>query len=169
MSFRFKCVACDELHYGVPTFGADAPAQYYWASEQERQERIDLGSDACVVDGERFLIRGCLEIPVKGETEPFMWGAWIDINKRDFALFKSVYGVAQRKHVGPFAGYLATEIPTYPETFNLPAVAYLRDDGIRPYIEVSASDHPLHKEQCEGITTSRVAEIYAHVMHGKVT
>jgi len=107
----------------MPTFGADAPAQYYRRPEEERPKRVDLDSDSCVVDGERFIVRGCLEIPVQGESDPFVWGVWVDLSKTDF------------------------------------------DNGIRPY--VPPSDHPLHKEQCQDITADRVAEIYAHLMHGK--
>jgi hypothetical protein len=167
MSFTFKCKSCDELHHGMPSFGADAPAQYYWIPEEERAERVDLGSDTCIVDGDRYLVRGCIEIPVEGESEPFVWGVWVDLSKRDFDTFESVLGVAQREHVGPFAGYLAADLFTYLDTFNLNAVVHLRDNGIRPYVKISPSDHPLHKEQCQGITASRVAEIYALVMHGK--
>lgn len=167
MSFTFKCKSCGELHSGMPTFGADAPAQYYWMPEEERPKRINLGSDSCVVDGERFIVRGCLEIPVHGESEPFVWGVWVDLSKTDFDAFENVLGIARRKHIGPFAGYLATDLPTYPDTFNLLAVVHLRDDGIRPYVEIPPSDHPLHKEQCQGITADRVADIYAHLMHGK--
>ena len=38
---------------------------------------------------------------------------------------------------------------------------------VAEYVEITPSNHPLHKEQCQGITASRVAEIYAHVMHDK--
>jgi hypothetical protein len=73
-----------------------------------------------------------------------------------------------RKTVGPFAGYLGSELPAYPETtFNLHVVAHLRDDGIRPLVTVSRSAHPLYREQCQGMTAGRLSEIYEAVMHGQ--
>jgi hypothetical protein len=33
-------------------------------------------------------------------------------------------------------------------------------------VEVSQSDHPLHIEQCNGITQERLVEIYETVIHG---
>jgi hypothetical protein len=166
MSFSFLCKCCGETHHGIPTFGADAPASYYWMEEEERSKRVMLDTDTCIIDNERFLIRGCIEIPVAGETDPFIWGAWVDVSQKDFEEFKSTLGVKHRSHVGPFAGYLSSTYPTYAEsTFNLHVVAYLRDDGIRPLIKVTQSTHSLHREQCQGIDPARVIEIYEHVMH----
>jgi hypothetical protein len=44
---------------------------------------------------------------------------------------------------------------------------HLRDKGIRPYIELEPTDHPLAIEQQEGITKERIAEIYTIMMHEK--
>ena len=168
MSFRFLCKCCGEVHEGIPTFGADAPAIYYWIATEERAKRVVLDTDTCVIDNERFLIRGCLEIPVDNESDPFIWGVWVDVSQRDFKVFREVLEAKHRKHVGPFAGYLGSELPAYPErTFNLHVVAHLRDDGIRPLVAVSPSAHPLHTEQCQGISAARLSEIYEIVMHGE--
>ncbi|MDR7133332.1 hypothetical protein J2X06_000516 [Lysobacter niastensis] len=166
MTFRFRCNTCEEIHEGVPTFGADMPAIAQWIPPEERQSRVDLGSDDCVVDGERFLVRGCLEIPVADEADPFVWGVWVDISQDNFDQWVKAFNQKERSHIGPFPGYLGTALPCYPDTFNHRVVMHLRDNGIRPYIEVSQSDHPLHIEQCNGITHERLVEIYEEVMHG---
>jgi hypothetical protein len=168
MTFRFICTSCEEVHEGIPTFGADAPALYYRIANEERAKRVLLDTDTCTIDNERFLIRGCLEIPVDNESDPFIWGVWVDVSQRDFKAFLEVLEVKHRKQVGPFAGYLGSELPGYPEsTFNLHVVAYLRDDGIRPLVTVAPSAHPLHKEQCQGMSAARLSEIYETVMHGE--
>jgi hypothetical protein len=167
MAFRFVCSSCDQVHEGVPTFGFDAPAIAEWIPEAERPSRVQLGSDDCVIDNERYLVRGCIEISVEGEEDPFIWGAWVDLSKRDFDRWLEVFDLERRSHVGPFAGYLGVRIPGYPDTFNHHVVMHLRDKGIRPLVVVSQSDNPLHAEQCRGISPQRVAEIYEMVMHGK--
>ena len=53
----------------------------------------------------------------------------------------------------------------YPETMNLKTRVHLRDQGIRPFIELEPTDHPLAVEQRQGISVARVAEIYAMLMH----
>lgn len=166
MTFQFLCKSCDKIHEGVPTFGFDSPAIAQWIPEHERESRVELGTDDCVVDGERFLVRGCLEIPVVGEQEPFVWGVWVDISQRDFDQWASAFHLEKRDHIGPFAGYLGSRLPCYPDTFNHHVVMHLRDKGTRPYIEVSRSEHPLHIEQCGGVSQERLAEIYEAVVHG---
>src|SRR4030095_6748838 len=61
--FRFKCVSCNQWHEGMPTFGANAPYHFYEVAPEERAKRCDLGSNACVIDGMFFFVRGCLEFP----------------------------------------------------------------------------------------------------------
>jgi hypothetical protein len=56
-------------------------------------------------------------------------------------------------------------LPLYPSTENLKKRSHLRDDGIRPYIELEPTNHPLAVEQRNGIPVGRVAEIYAYCVH----
>ena len=73
----------------------------------------------------------------------------------------------KRSHIGPFFGWLSAELPLYPSTENLKARVHLRDNGVRPYVELEPTEHPLAIEQRNGITVDRVAEIYAHCVHSK--
>ena len=166
MAFKFICNSCDQLHEGVPTFGFDSPAIVEWMPHDQRGERVELGSDDCVVDGKRFLVRGCIEISVVGEEDPFIWGVWIDISASDFEKWSQAFDLTKRERFGPFAGYLGSVLPCYPNTFNHHVVMHLRDKGTRPFIEVSKSRHPLHLEQCSGMTHERLKEIYLAVVHG---
>ncbi len=166
--FRFKCTACDEWHDGMPGFGVDAPLFFHAISSEERAGRCVLDSNTCVIDAEYFFVRGCLEIPVRGEKEPFIRGNWVSLSKQRFDEFMSCFHLPKRAHVGPFFGWLSAELPLYPSTENLKTRVHLRDDDVRPYVELEPTDHPLAVEQRNGITVDRVAEIYAHYVHGKV-
>src|SRR3954468_11208782 len=108
MSFSFLCKCCGETHNGIPTFGADAPAIYYRIAEEDREKRVTLDTDTCIIDDKRFLIRGCVEIGVENEADPFIWGVWVDVSRKDFEAFREMLGVKNRSHVGPFAGYLGS-------------------------------------------------------------
>jgi len=59
----------------MPTFATHAPLYLYGIPEEEREHRCVLQSDTCVIDGKLFFIRGCIEIPVDGANEPYIWGA----------------------------------------------------------------------------------------------
>ena len=73
--------------------------------------------------------------------------------------------VTPRDHVGPFFGWLNAWLKPYPDTVSLKTMVHIRDSGIRPYIELQPTDHPLAVEQRNGITVERVAELYALMMH----
>ncbi|MBU1219437.1 DUF2199 domain-containing protein [Myxococcota bacterium] len=166
MTFRFKCATCKEVHSGMPTFGSEAPLSYYEVPEREREARCDLGSDDCVIDGKFFFVRGCIDIPVHGQTEPFSWGGWVSISQESYMKWLKCFHKKQRSHIGPFFGWLNTWLSPYPETINLKTMVHLRNNVIRPYIELEPTDHPLAVEQRDGISVERVAEIYAHMVHG---
>lgn len=160
--FRFQCKSCGQWHEGMPTFGALAPLYYYGVPEDEREARCQLGTDTCLVDGEHLFVRGCLEIHVHGEAEPFVWGVWVSLSKEEnFDRFVGCYEAEKRSHIGPFFGWLSAALPLYPDTENLKTRVHLRDGGIRPYIELEPTDHPLAVEQRNGISADRVAEIVA--------
>ena len=53
-----------------------------------------------------------------------------------------------------------------PSTENLKTRVHLRDDGVRPYIELEPTNHPLAIAQRNGITVDRIAEIHARHVHG---
>jgi hypothetical protein len=163
--FRFKCTSCNEWHEGMPTFGADAPLYFYGIPAEERANRCILESDTCVIDQEHFFVRGCLEIPVHGETESFIWGVWISLSRKSFEDFVACFDAPKRSHVGPFFGWLSAELALYPSTENLKARVHLRNDGVRPHIELEPTNHPLAIEQRNGISADRVAEIYAYYVH----
>lgn len=152
----------------MPTFGATAPLSYYTISEAEREHRCDLGSDDCVIDEKQFFVRGCLEIPVYGQSDPFVWGVWVSLSEANFRKWVQVIGEDRRSHVGPFFGWLDAWLKPYPDTTNLKTMVHLRDNGFRPYVELELSEHPLALEQQNGISVDRLAEIYSIMVHDNV-
>lgn len=165
MEFEFKCESCGQVHSGMPTFGTTAPVSYYEVPEAEREERCSLGTDECVIDNKWFFVRGCLEIHVHGEADNFIWGVWVSLSEASFKQWIECFDSPKRSQVGPFFGWLNAWLKPYPDTINLKTMVHLRDNGIRPYIELEPTDHPLAIEQRNGISRERVAEIYAQMMH----
>ncbi|MEJ5125528.1 DUF2199 domain-containing protein [Comamonas sp. MYb21] len=165
MSFEFLCASCGEVHQGMPSFGVLTPFSYDDISPNERAMRCTLSTDTCTVDGRFFFVRACLEIPVQGEPEPFSWGVWVSLSAESYNQWLEFEFIDKRSHIGPFFGWLNTDLMPYPDTLNLKTRVHLRDDGIRPFIELEPTEHPLAIEQRQGISVDRVAELYAMVMH----
>lgn len=166
MTFEFHCRGCGQVHQGMPALDAAAPLSYYAVPNDEREARCELDSDACVIDGALFFVRGCLEIPVHGESEPFSWGVWVSLSEQSFRQWVECYESEKRSHIGPFFGWLNAALEPYPDTVNLKTRVHLRDGFIRPFIELEPTDHPLAVEQRDGISVQRVAELYALAVHG---
>lgn len=150
----------------MPALDAAVPLSYYGVPADEREARCELDADACIIDGSHFFVRGCLEIPVHGETEPFSWGVWVSLSEQSFRQWVATYELDKRSHVGPFFGWLNTALAPYPDTINLKTDVHLRDGFIRPFIALEPNAHPLAVEQREGISAARVAQLYANVVHG---
>ncbi len=165
MSFEFECRSCGEVHRGIPSFGPDAPATYYSIPEPERSDRCHLASDDCVVDEEEFFIRGCLEIPVQSISEPFVWLVWCSLSHDSYTNWVATYHQDKRSDVGPFFGWLNTQLPFYDDTLNLKTMVHLRDDGLRPLIELEPTQHPLAVAQREGMPVSVVEEFVSNLLH----
>ena len=161
----FRCNSCGQEHSGVPTFGWTYPIQYLDVPEAERSQRVFLTEDTCVIDDKHFFVRGCIEIPVQGSNEPFIWGAWVSLSEENFFKFQELLGVDVRSNHGPFFGWLCSPPRPYPDSCNLKTMVHLRDHGTRPYIELEPTDHPLAVEQREGISVARLAEIYEMMVH----
>lgn len=165
--FAFKCQTCAETHVGMPTFGAAKPLSWYAVPEEERESRCRCSSDTCVIDEKFFFVRGCIEIPVHGYSDPFVWGVWVSLSKDNFEKWSAAFEEPRRSHIGPFFGWLDAMLKPYPATANLKTRVHLRNDGIRPFIELEPTDHPLAVEQRTGIDVTRVSEIYSIMVHGK--
>jgi hypothetical protein len=65
--------------------------------------------------------------------------------------------------IGPFFGWLCTKIDYYPEsTLELKTMAHYRGGGLRPRIVLEESQHPLYRQQRDGISLSEAWKIVHH-------
>jgi hypothetical protein len=160
--YRFKCNSCGQWHEGIPAWGWNYPLHYHTVPIQERERRCCLTSDTCVIDDSAFYVCGCLELPVVDSVDILSFRIWVSLSKTNFYEFQNLLEVATRSSFGPYFGWLSVPIPTYPDSMNLKTHAHLRDNGIRPLIELEPTDHPLAIEQRNGVGEARIQELYAY-------
>lgn len=162
----FICHNCGQHHAELPmSFWADAPDLYYSVAPEERDSRCQITSDLCIIDGEHYFIRGCLEIPVVDGESPFVWGVWCSLSKESFKRIIESWEVEGRENDSPCFGWLWTTLPLHPETLHLKTYVHTRSRGVRPMVELEPTDHPLAVEQRQGITMARVQEIASALLH----
>lgn len=163
---RWTCHTCGEEHEGLPLdWGFAAPA--YW--DGGRSERDELTSDLCTWTDDAgmlsYFIRGVLYIPIVGTDETLGYGVWSSLSEESFERVVELWDDARRVHEPPYFGWLSNSLPAYPETLNLPVDVVTAQLDLRPAIVLHDGDHPLVREQREGITMERVREIAALNMH----
>jgi hypothetical protein len=122
------------------------------------------GTDTCVIAGQHFYIRGRIVIPVIGHQDPFIWGSWAAVSKKDFERFGQLWDTKVREHEPPLSGLFDNDIPIYPPTRGLKCSLHMKDARKRPSFVLESADHPLVAEQRDGITLDRVKEIAAAVL-----
>lgn len=143
----YTCATCGRQHGDLPHIGSAAP--YQWADRFRKDPKSLLTDDLCIIEGRDFFVRGVIEIPVRDYEPGFGWGVWVSHKKENFETYREHFDSAD---IGPFFGWLSTEIAYYGvSTLELKTMAHYRSGGVRPRIVLEESTHPLSVQQREGI------------------
>lgn len=165
---RFTCATCGAEHdLDEISFGTDAPVQWDLLSDDERSRSL-LAGEQCEIDsdeGRSFYIRACLEIPVRGTGRTFTWGVWCSLSEKSYLEVSEHWDDPARLNLGPHFGWLCTKIPGYPDTVFLKTMVHQREVGVRPLVELEATDHPLAVDQRHGIDEDRMKDIVIGLLH----
>lgn len=156
-----NCSCSDrQQELGTPLgYGSIMPASIEGFTKKQLKRRVVLTDDLCVVDEAHFFVYGCVELPIVGEDEIFSWNVWVSLNADNFFRMLDLWEEPSRVELDPMFGWFATELPGYPDTLNLKTNVHIREVGVRPFIELEPTDHPLAVEQREGITRQRIVEL----------
>jgi hypothetical protein len=160
--FAFKCSKCEQIHEGAPSFAYDAPLIHSQLSKKEKEAAF-LDTDLCRVDEHRF-IRVCLEIPIIGFAEPFLWGVWVSLSEKNFARYVETFDAPDEGD--EYFGWFCNQLPFYPETLSLKTKVHPKAGGTRPLIELEPTDHPLALDFHQGISVERAQMIAETAKHG---
>lgn len=153
----YRCSVCGETHEDLPHVGIDKPDHWWDVPEDERDRRVKLTTDTCVIDDEHFFIRGVIEIPVIGHPDNFGFGVWVSQKRENFQTYVENF---DSDSIGPFFGWLCNRISYYEEeTLFLKTMAHFRGASLRPGIELEETDHPLPVAQRHGITLEEAWKI----------
>lgn len=160
----WQCPGCGRHHSGLLTcFGPDEPYAWHRATFRARL-RGRLTRDICRVSLEgvtRFYVRGHLAIPLAGHPEPnFIWNVWAEVRREDYERTKRHWHDPKRTELPPMRAVLDTPLPYEPGTEGLAVEVHERPPGNVPSVILRAEpDHPLQRQQSEGIDLHRLAEL----------
>lgn len=165
--FAFTCSCCGQRHEGSPSFGYKAPAYYDSLSQEEKQSIAELGDDLCRIEhsgGTYYFARVVLEVPIRGVSEPFLWGVWVSLSRESFEKYTSTWGCHDESD--RYFGWFGNRLPYYPDTTSLKTHVRPRNGGLRPALELEPTEHPLAIHFHEGMTIEEAQQIAEAAMHG---
>jgi hypothetical protein len=163
----YTCTVCGAFHDSeVRDIRMTLPEPVFRLDERERDERAWVGEDSSVLrddDGERYFVRGLLELPVRNADDRFAYGVWVEVGGEVFSALGKLWHDPEGHLHEPFAGTLANELMPYRDTVGLPVDLRLRDVRVLPLVELSSGEHPLVRDQHAGISDHHAHELGAAV------
>jgi hypothetical protein len=164
----FTCATCGRHHDELPLcFGAEVPEYYYSVPATERDSRIEMSNDWCVIDETHFFIRGRIEIPITYYPESLVWNVWTSLSEKNFERSQELWHDPLRVQEEPYFGWLQTAIPGYENTINCKTWVHTQPVGSIPQVVVFEDNHPLTEDQHNGITLERARQLVELVLHPK--
>ncbi|WP_420412912.1 DUF2199 domain-containing protein [Roseibium sp.] len=164
--FVFRCPECNEIHEGGPSFATEMPFNAHVIPEDEREERIRLGSDLCIIDDREFYIRATLELPIAECEETFLLGVWVSQSEENFRRYVETFNEDQSGD-GSF-GWLPVTFPGYKiddsEVVSLATDVYWGKE--RPEVVIHPDqEHELATDQIEGLAWDKAVRLTVLMLH----
>lgn len=154
------CKSCgkphDDLAFAIPV---RFPTAVTSIPKGERDSRVWSNGELCVLDDSSFFLYGSIEIPIHGHPSPFIWGVWVQVSEERFFWYQDLLEVARREANEPFEAVLATDIPFYPPTLELPVQVTIQPMGTRPLFRLALANHQLGQDQALGVAPERIEAI----------
>lgn len=167
---KVRCATCGQEHDLLAMEPSYAwPDAYLEVPEDQREYLTNFSKDDGRVrnadDTERrHFLRVLLSIPIRGTDADCAWGVWVEVNAADWERAYDLWDDPKQSKVPPFPAQLANALKGYEGTLGLPGRVKLTSPKTAPLFELDAGvDHPLAREQREGVGPERVVEwVSAH-------
>ena len=162
-----ECSNCGGKHHGLFDVAYGKPDA--WPGSEEKRPNAEvlsvshvLTEDFCILDGRYFFIRAALLLPIRGaEGAALGLGVWCGLLEEKFQAYVESFDEGLQARFGSWAGRLSNRLRGYPDTLNLRVRVHPLDGRRRPQLTLVDDDHPLTREQRDGVTCERLLDIYA--------
>lgn len=163
----YQCSSCGEWHNERPTaFRFPVPAIVEALTTEERRDRVQLGSDQCVLDGERFFMLGNVDLPVEGSAEIIRYTTWLSVSEQDFDRAADLWTTEGRESEPPYAGALGNVIPGIDGAPGVRVLVHTNPVGERPRVEIVDTEHVLRAYQTEGLAVCQADSLIHAALYG---
>jgi hypothetical protein len=157
-----KCSCCGSDSGPIYSFFARYPDLYLDIPENERSDRVIVGTDNFIIDDYRFVL-GTVDIPIIGTNNHLCWGIWCSVSLNSYERIEAMWNDPNRESCKPYFGWVSNELLPYSSTTNLRALVYFRPLGFKFRIQIEPTEHQLALDQNTGITQDRMLKLVAKV------
>lgn len=141
---------CDVSDYELDV-GFRLPDVVYALAKSERMKRALYDRLLCVLDDERYFLRGIVFIPVCGPRRQFGWGLWAEVSQAHFERHRLMC-LDGAPHEPAVSGVLANEIPGYGRLRHQKVRVVFTGANLRPLFVLLPSDTRLYRQQRDGVS-----------------
>lgn len=158
----YRCGSCGSEHRGTdgregspwPALSFRRPDAYVALSRHLRRHHAAATNDLCWIatgQGVRCFLRGCLSVPILGESITLEYGLWVEVSEEVFLDYQLHY--EDPEGLGTYVGAPANAIPGYEDTAALPLQILCQPFPHRPQLRPdSLHRHPLSRDVHRGIS-----------------
>ena len=169
--------SCGERHVGLFPIHLNHPLGWPGPTDYEsdsalRLEGNFLSANYCVWDGKYFAMRMRLPLQIVGAAPAaFMYTVWASLNRPDFEAYLDAVKNKRLNNMARAQARLVNRIGGFPDTFKLMGTAFQQEDDGPPMLLIhgpqpdNTRDHPLIREQRQGIGVDRMLELFAAYDH----
>lgn len=168
---EWLCGTCGQPHNGMFDLAARAPDPWQGPTDYAPNGALTLdgdflSEDFCVIDGKYFMVRCVLRIPVHGARHDMGFGCWGSLSRTNFELYVENFDVGHYEGQSHWSSWLCNQLYDYNGTD--PDACWMTPQWgrQRPTLKIQDPDHPLARDQRDGITPEKMLKIYRHYGHG---
>ncbi len=146
--------------------------QEYEPNSALRLQGDFLSEDFCLLDGQHYMVRAILPIPVIGLKDAFAFGCWSTLSRPNFDKYVDGFDSGEFADMGPWSGWLMNRLTGFNDEAVADALAVHVQPQIgrqRPKLFVMDDTHPLAIAQNEGVSPTRILELFTHYGHVPVS
>jgi hypothetical protein len=159
MSDQAVCAQCGEVHSRTSLeLSFKRPDSVFDLPDAQRKAEVRESDDLCTINDDRFFIRGVIPLRVEEWEKPYRIGVWVEVERMVFDRVRELWDDPEQGKEPSFPARLANEIRSLPSTNGTVVNLQLTGATSRPDVLVPGSEHPLHREQCLGISAHRAGE-----------
>jgi hypothetical protein len=167
---QWTCSSCEQIHSGLFDLAFFCPAA--WTEEEAYEPnanvRFDgnfLSEDFCVINGENFIIRCVLTIPIHGLDQRLGFGVWSTLSRANFEAYLEEFDDGHQGKGVEWTGWFMNRIKEFGETYAKPCWVYPQKDRQRPHIFIADEECELGRAQRDGISAKRALGVFRAYGH----